>query len=292
MNVEAFAASQYGVVSRAQAVERGMSESAVDRRLKSGRWVTVFPSVFRVVGAPVTARQRVMAAALWSGGVVSHETAGRLLRLEAVPKRGLHLTVAKSQAPTHDDVHVHRTSVLPDIDRRWVDAIPCTSATRALIDCASHLDDEALETAFESARRMGLTTVTLLERRARELCGPGRAGSGRVRRLLAVAETRATESRLEVRLARLLRASALPEPVRQYAVGAYRLDFAWPWLWVAAECDGFERHGTRLAWKRDRARIAAIEHSGWRIVHFTWDDITTAPARSVERVALALGAAA
>ena len=93
-------------------------------------------------------------------------------------------------------------------------------------------------------------------------------------------------------MARLLRASALPKPVRQYPVGAYRLDFAWPWLWVAAECDGFERHGTRLAWKRDRARIAAIEHAGWRIVHFTWDDITSAPTRSVERVALALCAAA
>jgi very-short-patch-repair endonuclease len=161
-----------------------------------------------------------------------------------------------------------------------------------LIDLAPQLDDEALEAAFESGRRMGLTTVTLLARRANELCGKGRPGSGRVRRLLSVAEARATESRLEVKFARLVRASALPKPVRQYAVGAYRLDFAWPWLWVAAECDGFERHGTRLAWKRDRARIAAIEHAGWRIVHFTWDDITSAPTRSVERVALALCAAA
>ena len=103
MNVEAFAASQYGVVSRAQALARGMSESAIDRRLGAGRWVVVFPGVYRVVGAPVTARQHTMAAALWSGGVVSHNTAARLLRLEAIPKQGLHLTVADGR-PRHQNL--------------------------------------------------------------------------------------------------------------------------------------------------------------------------------------------
>ncbi len=259
MNVEAFAASQYGVVSRAQAVARGMSESAIDRRLKAGRWVVVFPGVYRVVGAPVTARQR-----SWQrrcGAAVSSRTTPRLAccaskRSEA----GLHLTVATG-GHAIEDVHAHRTTC-------------CPTSTSGLWTHSVYIGDSDVDRSCSAARRrsarsrvrvgrrMGLTTVTLLARRANELCGKGRPGSGRVRRLLAVAETRATESRLEVKFARLLRASALPKPVRQYPVGAYRLDFAWPWLWVAAECDGFERHGTRLAWKRDRARIAAIEHDG------------------------------
>ena len=43
---------------------------------------------------------------------------------------------------------------------------------------------------------------------------------------------------------------------------------------VGCECDGFEHHGTRLQWKRDRRRVAAIEATGWRLVHLTWDDVT------------------
>ena len=153
--------------------------------------------------------------------------------------------------------------------------------------CAALLDDEALEAAFEPARRMGLTTVTLLQRRANELCGKGRPGSARVPTVALASRSLArTESRLEVKLARLLRASGFPKPVRQHPVGRLpaRLRVAAA-SGSRAECDGFEHHGTRLAWKRDRARIAAIEHAGWRIVHVTWDDVTTAPApRSVERV--------
>src|SRR4029077_13369192 len=101
-----------------------------------------------------------------------------------------------------------------------VDGIRCTSATRTIIDCGALLGDEVLETAFEQARRIGLTSAAALARRAEELCGRDRPGSARVRRLVAAQEpsARAMESRLEVRLARLLRESSLPTPERQHPV--------------------------------------------------------------------------
>jgi very-short-patch-repair endonuclease len=74
-------------------------------------------------------------------------------------------------------------------------------------------------------------------------------------------------------------------------VGLYRLDFAWPLLLLAVECDGFEHHGRRLVWKRDRRRIAALELQG-RIIHVTWDDITSRPNETVARIQLALTRAA
>jgi hypothetical protein len=43
----------------------------------------------------------------------------------------------------------------------------------------------------------------------------------------------------------------------QHRVGSHRLDFAWVLLLRAVECDGFDWHGNRLPWKRDRRRIAA-----------------------------------
>jgi very-short-patch-repair endonuclease len=103
---------------------------------------------------------------------------------------------------------------------------------------------------------------------------------------------RALESRLEVKLARLLRTSLLPTPERQFPVGRYRLDFAWPERRIGCECDGFEHHRARLAWKRDRRRLAAIEAAGWRVVQVTWADVTREPDQTLDRLSLALRQAA
>jgi very-short-patch-repair endonuclease len=291
--VAALAAEQFGVFSRRQAAAEGLSEEAMSRRAMSGRWEVVFPGVYRLPGTTQTGRQRAMAAVLWGGeqSAISHTTAARLLRLDGTRSADLHLTLPNTLGRRPPDFVLHRTATLPRSDLVVVDGIRCTSATRTIIDCAAVVDDEALETAFDHARRMGLTSAGALARRAEELCARGRPGSTRVRRLVAMQLTagRPLESRLEVRMARLLRRSCFPAPERQHRVGRFRLDFAWPDRFVACECDGFEHHGHRLAWKRDRDRLAALEAAGWRVVQVTWDDVTRQPDRTVERIALALG---
>src|SRR5437763_1135961 len=112
---------------------------------------------------------------------------------------------------------------------------------------------------------MGLTSTAAV---AAQL-SRGRAGSAQLRQVVAHAEARPRESRLEVKLARLLRTSGLPKPVPQFVIGRYRVDYAWTLFRIVCECDGFEWHGGRLQWKRDRRRIAAIEAQGWRVVHVT-----------------------
>jgi hypothetical protein len=164
------------LLTRAQAIEHGVSDSAISRRLRSGRWIREHPGVFRIPGAPVTDRQRLLAATLWTGGVASHASGGRLLRVDELGGDGLHVLLAHITNRRCNDVVVHTTSTLPDIDGRAVDEIRCTLATRMLIDRAADLDDESFEAAFEAACRMGLTTLTLRERRAHELCGQGSAG--------------------------------------------------------------------------------------------------------------------
>jgi very-short-patch-repair endonuclease len=292
----AIAEAQFGVFARQQAADVGLSEYALTRRVIAGRWEALFPGVYRFPGTTRTGRQNAMAAVLWGGSssAISHTTAARLLRVSSTPVDKLHLTVPTKAGLRSTELVLHHSSTLKAIDLVQVDGIRCTSAARTLIDCAASLGDEALEDAFEQARRMGLTSIAALTRRAEELCGRGRPGSARVRRLLTaqVPTDRALESRLEVKLARLLRKSALPAPERQYPVGRFRLDFAWPSLHIGCECDGFEHHGSRLAWKRDRGRLAAIEAAGWRIVHVTWADVTGEPDQTLDRLALALSAAA
>ena len=111
--------------------------------------------------------------------------------------------------------------------------------------------------------------------------------------MLATAGARPAESTLEVKVHRLLRQTSLPRRELQTWVQLpdgrrSRLDFAWPAILVAVECDGFEWHRGRLAWKRDRRRVAAFEAVGWRLVHVTWDDVTKRRAETVDRIRVAL----
>lgn len=284
---------QHGLVTRSQLVGAGLSETSIDRRMANGSLVAIFPSVYRVPGAPVTRHQQLMAAALWATphGLISHASAGTLLHLDGVVAPPLiDLLVPRRYAPRASGVAVHRTMRLPRIDRVVVDGIPCTSATRTLIDLAPLVDEELLETAFHCARRYSITSPAHLARRFEALGGKGRPGSTAIRRLLEAESgaDRALESRLEVKAARLLRRSGLPRPNRQQPVASFRLDFAWPDSMVAVECDGFAWHGNRLQWKRDRRRVAAIEALGWRVLFVTWDDVTERPDQTLHRIELAL----
>jgi hypothetical protein len=174
----AVAEQQFGVFARRQASKAGLSEYAITRRLMSGRWEQVFPGVFRLPGSTRTGRQNAMAATLWGGdeSAISHLTAARLLRIGSMPVDRVHLTVPYGSGLRTTDIAMHHAAKFLKADAVAVDGIRCTSATRSIIDCASMIDDESLEAAFEQARRMGLTSVGALTRRADELCGRGRGG--------------------------------------------------------------------------------------------------------------------
>jgi hypothetical protein len=130
-------------------------------------------------------------------------TSGTLLRLDGFRTRDVHVTVPP-------DNRLGRGQTKVNIHRAWL------------------LDDETLEAAFESARRMGLATLTTVGR-AIDAAGK-KPGLTRLRRVVSAAESRPKESRLDVKLARLLRSGALPESVPQYSLLQYRLDRAWPEL--------------------------------------------------------------
>src|SRR5437764_282489 len=107
--------------------------------------MVVWPSVYRVVGSPITHQQRAIAASLWIGdsGAISHTTAGQLLRWDGFSFPHLHATVPRNAGPRSTSVVIHH-SELKRIDRVTVDGIRCTSATRTLIDCVSMVDGETL----------------------------------------------------------------------------------------------------------------------------------------------------
>jgi very-short-patch-repair endonuclease len=75
-------------------------------------------------------------------------------------------------------------------------------------------------------------------------------------------------------LARRLRDEPVPAPVRQHVVvlfgRTYRLEFAWPEIRLALECNGEAYH----AFQRDNERWRHLGASGWRVVPVTRRDVT------------------
>ena len=137
---------------------------------------------------------------------------------------------------------------------------------------------------------MGLTSPHALAQRADALCGRGKPGSAAIRALLSHqrAGDPALQYRLEVKTARLLRAHKLPAPVRQFALGNYRIDSrirrgASDWNAKASSTTATGSPGSD-----DKRRTAWIEAQDWRLLFLTWDDVTKRPEETIERIRLAL----
>ena len=78
------AAAQHGVFARRQARELGATGEAIDWRVTCGRWEALPDGVLRMPGAPVTARQAVMAATLAFVHLSARELYGRTGAIGAV----------------------------------------------------------------------------------------------------------------------------------------------------------------------------------------------------------------
>jgi very-short-patch-repair endonuclease len=163
-----------------------------------------------------------------------------------------------------------------------------TAPVRTLVDLAPQLPPRALELAVNEAQVLGLVTPQDLTAAL-----GGRPGAARLRAVLDDLPL-PTRSELERRMARLLRRAGLPLPRSQASVLRFTVDFLWERERVIVEVDGFGTHGTRMRFEDDRARDAALLAAGYRVLRFTWRQLTEQPELVVSRLAavLARGVAA
>ena len=148
------------------------------------------------------------------------------------------------------------------------DAIPVTSVARTLLDLADVVDESGLTRAFEEADRLGLLKMKAVE----QVCerGAGRRGMAVCRRLTAAAKAPATtRSPLENRFATFCHEQGLPPPATNVLVLGHEVDALWPKHRLVVELDGFGFHRHRAAFERDRARDAALQAAGYRVIRLT-----------------------
>lgn len=291
----AHATSNSGVVTRAEALALGVSESTLHRWAKQGQLVRVGTGIYVLPGVLTGERSTLGAATAALGAVVSHESAARLHRLDGLNPTRLAVTVPVRRSNRFNGVTVHQSTDLGEWETTEIDRLPVTDVPRTIIDLAAVLPERLLAAILDQAVRMKLTTYKEVADRLEATARRGKPGVVKLRRLLVVrlGGTYVADSRLETMALELLEKAGLPTPATQYrppwlrkANG--RVDTAYIDEQILVEWDSEKWHGTPEAFQLDRQRDNLGQLAGWIVLRFTWSDITRRPSYVIETIRQAL----
>jgi very-short-patch-repair endonuclease/predicted transcriptional regulator of viral defense system len=295
-------ATQHGLVTRSQLLAAGVADHVIERRVRSGRLVPLHRGVYQA-GPVAGVYAQEMAAVLACGGEcrISHRSAAGMWKLrpwDPDPPRPQPATEAAHPAPTEvtmrrtrrcrvAGVHVHRVRELASDEVTLLDRVPVTTPARTLLDLGECLGARDVEQALARAERNGLATRDVV--RAIVKRHPRHRGARALRQILAPGEPAAfTRSMAEEALLALVRAAGLARPELNARVLSYEVDFFWRVQRLVVEVDGLAFHGSARAFVGDRRRDAELAAAGYRVMRFTWQDVTQSREATLVRLAQAL----
>jgi hypothetical protein len=282
---------QSGVLTRAQALDAGLTDKAIAVRLGSGRWQRLQTGVYATFSGEPPRDAWLWAAVLRAGPgtALSHRTAAELYGLTD-PAPVIHVTVPIGRRIVRPHgLAVHYSGRL-DQARHPTLTPPRTRIEDSVLDLAevSASTDEAFSLilrASASRRTTPERILAALERRARM---PRRAGL--IQALGAAAD--GAHSLLEFRYGnRVERPHGLPQghrqnPVRRGGQNQYQ-DLNYDEYGLVVELDGREAHPEWFRWadiRRDNANAA----TGQVTLRYGWDDVTERPCQTALEVAATL----
>jgi very-short-patch-repair endonuclease len=287
---------QGGVFTAEQARAEGWTARTIRRRIVNRRWVYVVGRALAVPCPSWTPFQLAMAAQLSMREVViSHRTAAGL---HGFPEPDLGpdeaLPVCHVIIRTHRQPGVRIRAHHLRLEEREVQFGPCglwiTAPTRTALDCLA---------AFPFGPALDLwawvATRHILDRDQLLAAIEGRRnwrGTQQLKRIAALA-TNGAVSHAEFRLHELLRRARLtgwtanaPVLDDQGLIGVADLLFKKARLIV--EVDGWRAHSSYAAFVADRRRENRLEAAGYRVLHFTWPDLTDRPDEVIAEIRQAL----
>jgi hypothetical protein len=254
----------------------------------------IYRNVYQRRGVGFSAKDRAIAAWLWSGraAVVAGSSAAALLGAEWVdPQAPAELITDRKRPPP---LIITRNETLLAGEVMAVNGVPVTSPAR---------------TAFDLGRRPGLTSAVIRAdalARATGVTGDdvrslidahrGARGMKQLRRVLWLVDAGA-ESPQETRTRLVLIAGGLPRPQTQIVVlddwgwVLARIDMGWEQWLVGVEYDGPQHWTDPRIRANDIERTAKLERLGWRLVRVSSDLLRDRPHVIVARARDALRAA-
>ena len=269
-----------GLLTRAALIEAGVTASAIRHRVARGRLHRVHRGVYALDAPPLRPGARELAAVLacGSGAVLSHRSAAILWNLLPDRPGPVHVTTARHRTGP-PGVVTHRADPPATRHRQ----VPLTTVPRTLLDLAATVPHE-LERALNEARVLELVTEASLDEQLRSGHARGVAA------LRAAATTGPTlhRSEAERRLLTLIAHARLPRPETNTRVAGYEVDVLFRDQRLVAEVDGYAYHSTPRAFERDRRKDADLQAAGYRVLRFTWRQVTREPHATVATLARAL----
>lgn len=283
--INAIAAGNHGLVTRAQLLTAGLRPGQIDHRLASGRLERVQPEVYRAGGSPPSTAQQLVAACLASGPLAgaSHRAACACWGVSLPETPPDEIIVPYRSSPELTDVIVHRSLDLEPSHLTIHDGVPVTTPTRTIADLGAVEPWWRVERALEQMLVAGLTTIEEVRAFREQHARKGRRGLGVLGQVLdrRGLGDRTPESVLEAMLATLLAEHGVEMPEYQHEVvfGGRRrvIDFAYPRFRIAIEVLGFEPHTRRTVFEDDCVRGNELALHGWLVLEFTWNDVLNRP---------------
>lgn len=275
----------------------GVPPSTVKRLRTSGLLTSLGHGVVGLSGTNDRRSQSIAAAlAMHRDSVVSHATAAHLHGLD-VSWSEVHLTAPLGTRGKGRRIVVHRTDLLPPVDRGMVRNWPVTSRPRTLCDLAATTEsDEHYATIVEGAIIDDWVDLDALLACHEELRERGRTGGRRRARvfdLLLAGDIVVAGSRLEGDFAVLVERHRIEGVVFQFEPPWFDgvrgvVDAAVPSARLVIELDGRRWHTARERFEDDRARDRAAAEHGWRVLRFTWGDVHRRPEMVVASIRAAI----
>ena len=258
----------------------------LDQCIRRGRLRAILPGVYTEPEPSWEARMRA-AAAFRCDAVITGAAAARSLWWPECPITAVSAALSSGTVErAYSGFSWERRSIPPELivhrgDLRFV--CPALSVLDLIPTLGGTVIDEAL--------RRGSTTLPELWQ-GLHTC-PHRPGNTR-RRLLLHDSRDAPWSEPERMAHQLLRAARIGGWRTNYRIRigeiTHFVDIAFPQQRVAVEIDGWEHHGTRSAFVKDRWRYARLAAAHWIVLPFAAQVLTDEPDTFIELVRTAVGA--
>ena len=272
--VERIVRGQFGVIGRSQALECGLSGSAIDHRVRQdGPWRRLLPGIYATTTGDMTPDQRAMAALLHAGAesVITGATAVRRHRLRCSGLNEVDVLVpADVRRQSAGFVRVIHTSRMPE-QHYSTGQIRFAPLPRAVADATRGM------TRLSDARAVVAEAVQHgrcpLEALISEL-NKGPVAGSRFYRIALGEIGDGIRSAAEADLRELIRRSDLETPLYNpelYAADGSFLgipDAWWQRAGVAAEVDSRQYHLSPDDYERTTMRHNRMEASGISMLHF------------------------
>ena len=254
--VATLAERQGGHVTRAQLIDLGLRKRAIEAWLDRGGLIRVHRGVYVVGHLATNPLDRAHGALLAAGlrSALMGRSAAACWRLYERWVYPLQLiSPLRRRIP---GLQIHTCATLLGRDIRVRDGLRITSPARTLLDLAPQLHAHALHRFHNELRmRRLIGNAQLLDVAGRN---PRHPGASRLQELAGASNGEAKRSGWEGDWAHFAKRYKLPSYEMNVHVAGERVDVLFTPDRLVVELDGWDTHGTRLAYENDRSRDAKI----------------------------------